>query len=223
MKAWKYSNVATNVSHVVNQPNIRTPHGDLLMSEQLTAYQQGVDGESIDSFLHRSNPIEGFCQARVEASWRIPLVFLALPQLWCQRVYLSLWDQSIFLWVSTCDPATIINLGRFSSSALLSCHTASLEKVADELVFHKLQTANQDARNQKSIKMNVASNLLHYSPVESVQCLLMVSAGMVTSAFARGRLMAGVTSTMLSRLCDGSEAEPPLAADCRCVTYPLPP
>lgn len=35
----------------------------------------------------------------------------------------------------------------------------------------------------------------------------------MTSAFAQGRLPAGVTNAMLSCLCDSAEAEPPLAAD----------
>lgn len=94
MKAWKDLNAASNISYAVDQPNIRTPRGDTLMSEQLIAYQQGVDGKRVG----RSNPTEGFCHA-----------------------------QSGFLWVSTCDPATIMNLGWFSSRALLSCRTASLE------------------------------------------------------------------------------------------------
>lgn len=55
---WKYSNFDTSVSHVVDQPNKRTPRGDILMSEQLIFYQQGVGGESVGSFLHRSNPRE---------------------------------------------------------------------------------------------------------------------------------------------------------------------
>lgn len=57
----------------------------------------------------------------------VTLVVVNLLQPWCHRVSLSLWDQSGFLWVSTCDRATIMNLGWFSSRALLSCRTASLE------------------------------------------------------------------------------------------------
>lgn len=61
-----------------------------------------------------------------------------------------------------------MNLGRFFSRALLSCRTASLKKVADELVFHKPQSAKKDALNH--IKMNVPEYRLHYNLVESVEC-----------------------------------------------------
>lgn len=86
-----------------------------------------------------------------------------------------------------------MNLGQSSSRALLFCHTAFLEKVADEPVFRKPQNANLDA-------LNPQQNECGREFVESVQCPLMVSAGMVTSAFAQGRLWAAFTSAVIQPL-----------------------
>lgn len=139
-----------------------------------------------------SNPIEGFCQPRAEASCRIYSSGFFSLQPSCLRVLLvtvgsERISPSEYLW--TRRPSRIEVDPPAGPLVVLSRRLPRNGSWRTGL-SQKPQTANQDALNR--IKMNAAETRLRYSLGECVQCVLMVTAGIVTSVFVRGRLMAGV-------------------------------